>query len=166
MSATIESVLNHYSGDYATPDKLIPLLQEVQDAEGYLSTTALNRIAEHLKIAPGAVYGVATFYNQFRFKKPGESQITVCRGTACHVRGSVKILDAICQDLNVEPGDTTADEKFSVSVVACIGACGLAPLITIDGEFFAGVTTDKVQDILNRYRLNGNAEAKEDGDEK
>jgi NADH-quinone oxidoreductase subunit E len=166
MSATIESVLNHYSGDYATPDKLIPLLQEVQDAEGYLSATALNRIADHLKIAPGAVYGVATFYNQFRFKKPGEHMITVCRGTACHVRGSVRVLDAICQDLNVEPGDTTLDEKFSVSVVACIGACGLAPLITIDGEFFAGVTTDKVQAILNKYRSNENAEAGEDGDDK
>jgi NADH-quinone oxidoreductase subunit E len=165
MSATIENILNHYSEDHATPDKLIPLLQEVQDAEGYLSAATMNRIADHLNIMPSAVYGVATFYNQFRFKKPGKHQVTVCRGTACHVRGSARVLDAICQDLDTQPGDTTPDELFSLSVVACIGACGLAPLITIDGEFFAGVTTDKVQTILNKYRTNGNAEAKEDGDD-
>ena len=165
MSETIEKILDHYSGDYATPDKLIPLLQEVQDAEGFLSAQAMNRIADHLNTTPSKVYGVATFYNQFRFDKPGKHQVTVCRGTACHVRGSARVLDAISQDLEIGPGATTPDQLFSLSVVACIGACGLAPLITIDGEFFAGVTTDKVQTILNKYRTNGNEAAKEDGDD-
>ncbi len=95
---------------------------------------------------------MATFYNQFRFQPQGKFHVQVCRGTACHVKGSAAILDAVRRELKVEPGQTSRDGLFSLEVVACIGACGLAPVICINGEFHAGVTTQKVGKILDSYR--------------
>jgi len=133
-------------------ENLIPLLQDVQEEQGYLSKESIGAISRHLEVPPAKIYGVATFYNQFRFTPLGRNHVMVCRGTACHVNGSANVLAALCQELNVQPGQTTRDGSFSLEVVACIGACGLSPLISVNGEFHAGVTPAKIKKILKPYR--------------
>jgi len=133
-------------------DSLIPILQEVQAEYGYLSREAVVRIGRHLGLPASKVFGVATFYNQFRFQPQGRFHVQVCRGTACHVKGSAAILEAVKRELKVEPGQTTRDGLFSLEVVACIGACGLAPVVCINGEFHAGLTTQRIVKILDSYR--------------
>ena len=129
-------------------DALIPLLQEVQDVHGFLSRDAVVRIGQHLRLPASKVYGVATFYTQFRFQPLGRYHVQVCRGTACHVKGSQQTLSAIQRTLNIKPGQTSRDGLFSLEVVACLGACGLAPVMAVNGEFHAGATSDKVGRIL------------------
>lgn len=150
MSDSHEKVLQRYPG--AGRDRLIPILQEVQELDGYLSREAVVAIGRHLDLPASKIYGVATFYNQFRFEPKGSYHIQVCRGTACHVKGSADVLDALVKDLGVGPGATTRDGLFSLEVVACIGACGLAPVIAVNGEFHARVTPDDVDGILAGYR--------------
>ncbi|MBN1347637.1 MAG: NADH-quinone oxidoreductase subunit NuoE [Phycisphaerae bacterium] len=136
----------------AKRDALIPLLQDVQEAVGYLSREAVIEIGRHLKLPASKIYGVATFYNQFRFLPQGQHHVQVCRGTACHVKGSDMVLKAVMRHLDVEPGQTTKDGLFSLEVVACLGVCGLSPVITVDGDVYAGVTSDSVRKILASYR--------------
>ena len=136
----------------ASRDALIPILQAVQESDGYLSKTSLNRIAAHLGLPLSKIYGVATFYNQFRFQPKGKFEIVVCRGTACHVGGSAAVLETLKSELKLNPGETTKDGLFSLDVVACIGACGLAPVISVNGTFHSSVSPDKVSQILNQYR--------------
>ena len=146
----LDTILAHYPD--ARRDSLIPLLQEVQEQHGYLSREAIRIIGQHLHLPASKICGVATFYNQFRFLPQGKFHVQVCRGTACHVKGSTAILDAVRRDLKIEPGQTSRDGQFSLEIVACIGACGLAPLICVNGEFHAGVTTKSVVSILESYR--------------
>ena len=143
---TVAEVVSRYSG--AHRDSLIPILQEVQEIDGYLSREAIVRIAEHLKLPASKVYGVATFYNQFRFQPKGRYHLQVCRGTACHVKGSAGVLEAIQRALQVAPGETTRDGLFSLEVVACVGACGLSPVITVNGEVHAAMTPDRAKKLL------------------
>ena len=152
MSATskVEKVLENYS--FAKRVKLIPILQDVQAADGYISKPAALRVAKHLNIPASKVYGVATFYNQFRFKPVGKYHIMICRGTACHVKGSAAVLKMCEEVLGIKAGDTTRDGLFSIEVVACIGACGLAPVISINGEFHAKVTADKLRKLVEDFR--------------
>jgi NADH-quinone oxidoreductase E subunit len=150
IAPDLDSILEQHPG--AKRDSLIPLLQEVQERHGYLSREAVVRISQHLNLPPAKVYGVATFYNQFRFQPQGRFHVQVCRGTACHVKGSAALLNAIQRELKILPGQTARDGLFSLEVVACIGACGLAPVISVNGEFHAGVTTQKVGKILDSYR--------------
>ena len=150
MSNAIESILTNYP--QAKRDALIPILQEVQERVGYLSREAIIQIGDYLNLPASKIYGVATFYNQFRFQPVGKLHVMVCRGTACHVRGSAKVLEAIKRELKIEPGETSRDGLFSLEIVACLGACGLAPVIAVNGEFIAGVEPDKVKSILNSYR--------------
>jgi NADH-quinone oxidoreductase E subunit len=150
VTADIDTVLERYPN--ATRDALIPILQDVQQQHGYLSRDAVVRIGQHLRLPASKIYGVATFYNQFRFQPQGRNHVQVCRGTACHVKGSAALLDALRRELKVDPGQTTRDGEFSLEVVACIGACGLAPVICVNGEFHAGVTTKQVGKIINSYR--------------
>ena len=133
-------------------DSLIPILQEIQDAEGYLSKESVVEVGKHLKLPTSKIYGVATFYNQFRFQAVGKYHIMVCRGTACHVKGSAAILSSLESELGVEAGNTTKDGLFSIEVVACIGACGLAPVISVNGEFYANLAPSDVKAVLNIYR--------------
>ncbi len=133
-------------------DKLIPILQEVQEAEGFLSKESVELIGNHLKLPASKIFGVATFYNQFRFHPLGRFHIQVCRGTACHVKGSAPILDSLIKELDIQPGKTTEDGLFSLEVVACIGACGLAPVIAVNGEFHARIESDQISDIIDSYR--------------
>ncbi|MEW6750996.1 MAG: NAD(P)H-dependent oxidoreductase subunit E [Candidatus Latescibacterota bacterium] len=133
-------------------DHLIPLLQEVQEAEGYVSREAVIAIGRHLRLPASKIYGVATFYNQFRFHPRGKYHCTVCRGTACHVKGSAKVLDMVVRLLGIAPGETSRDRVFSLEVVACMGACGLSPVINVNGEFHAKVTPARVAGIITRCR--------------
>jgi len=134
MNTNVAEILKDYTG--AQRDSLIPILQKIQDHEGYLSTNSVVEVGEHLKIPTSKIYGVATFYNQFRFEPKGKYHIQVCRGTACHVLGSATVLDQLEKTLKIKTDQTTRDGLFSLEVVACIGACGLAPVICINGEFF------------------------------
>ena len=133
-------------------DSLIPILQQVQEAQGYLSREAVLSVGKHLELPASKIYGVATFYNQFRFQPQGRFHIQVCRGTACHVKGSAAVLDRLQRELKIQPDETTRDGLFSLEVVACIGACGLAPVISVNGEFHANLSSDDIPGILERYR--------------
>jgi NADH-quinone oxidoreductase subunit E len=130
---------------------LIPILQSVQHEFGYLPEESLLTISTELKIPKADIYGVATFYAQFHLKPRGRHIIRVCRGTACHVRGSLKIMDKVKQILDVEENDTTEDLRFTLEPVACLGACGLAPVMMVDDETHGRLTPDKVQPILDKY---------------
>lgn len=131
---------------------LISILQEVQEKLGYLSPESMQQIGKHLGLSSAKVFGVATFYNQFRFHPPGKYHIQLCRGTACHVKGSANLLTAVKRELGIEDGQTTKDGLFSLETVACIGACGLAPVIKINDSFHGGVTIDDISTILKGYR--------------
>lgn len=130
---------------------LIPILQSIQHEFGYLPEEALIEVSKELKTPKADIYGVATFYAQFHLKPRGRHIIRVCRGTACHVRGSLRIMDKVKQILHVEENDTTEDLRFTLEPVACIGACGLAPVIMVDDDTHGRLTPDKVQPILDRY---------------
>lgn len=149
----VEDIIGRYPD--ANRDSLIPILQEVQEINGFLSEHAVEQIGSHLDLPAAKIYGVATFYNQFRFKPIGKYHIMVCRGTACHVKHSAAVLAAIERVLHIKAGDTARDGMFSLEVVACIGACGLAPVISINGEFHACVEPTKVGKILRSYRKRG-----------
>lgn len=150
IATEIDDILSKYPE--AGRDALIPILQDVQDAQGYLSKDAVARVGEYLKLPASKIYGVATFYNQFRFQPQGQHHIQICRGTACHVKGSAAVLDRLQRELGVESGQTTRDGLFSLEVVACIGACGLAPVISVNGEFHAKLAPDDVTKVLDEYR--------------
>ena len=136
----------------AKHDSLIPILQEIQENEGFLSEKSVAEVGLKLGIPTSKIYGVATFYNQFRFEPKGKYHIQVCRGTACHVLGSATVLTQIEKKLKVKSGQTTRDGQFSIEVVACIGACGLAPVIAGNGEFHAKVTPESLEQIIDNYK--------------
>ncbi len=142
---------------------LIPILQDVQEAYGFLSREAVLAIGERLRLPVSKIYGVATFYNQFRFVAPGRYTIQVCRGTACHVRGSAALVDAFSRELEVAAGATTKDGLFTLEVVACLGVCGLAPVICINGDFHAAVTPNMIKRIIRKYRKAAEADASASG---
>ena len=146
----LDEIFGRYS--QATRDCLIPILQDVQEREGYLSRESVMYIGRYLSLPPSKIYGVATFYNQFRFQPIGKYHIQLCRGTACHVKGSAKLLDTVRKTLKIEPGQTTKDKLFSLEVVACMGACGLSPVIAVNGEFTAKATPKSVLKILEDCR--------------
>ncbi len=133
-------------------DALIPILQEVQEIEGYLSREAVIRISKHLNLPTTKIFGVATFYNQFRFQPKGKYHFMVCRGTACHVKGSNRVLDMAEKMLKLKPGQTSRDRLFSLETVACMGACGLSPVMNLNGEFYAKVTPQKLVQIIQECR--------------
>ncbi len=150
MERAVENILERYPNPKR--ENLIPILQEIQDREGFLSEGAIVKVGQRLKLPASKIFGVATFYNQFRFEPLGKYHIQVCRGTACHVLGSSSVLEELEKQLNVKAGQTTKDRLFSIEVVACIGACGLAPVISVNGEFHAKVTSDSIRDILDEYK--------------
>ncbi len=150
MTKSIEVILRENPN--AERDSLIPILQEVQDSEGFLSEKAIVKVGKHLKLPTSKIFGVATFYNQFRFEPKGKFHIQVCRGTACHVLGSATVLDQLEKTLKIKADQTSRDGLFSIEVVACIGACGLAPVISVNGEFHAKVTSASIKEIVENYK--------------
>jgi NADH-quinone oxidoreductase subunit E len=141
----LNKVFVNYKGER---EELIPILQETQNAFRYLPAVVMQEIARFLKISTNTVYGVATFYAQFKLTPLGKRVIRVCRGTACHVRGSAKVLAEMEKQLGIKAGETTPDMEYTLETVACIGACALAPTMTIDGETYGKMTTKKVAEVL------------------
>ncbi|MCF8296197.1 MAG: NADH-quinone oxidoreductase subunit NuoE [Saprospiraceae bacterium] len=146
----VEEIIKNFPN--AKREYLIPILQEVQEKDGFISEEAVIKIGKHLRLSTSKIFGVATFYNQFRFIPQGKYNIQVCRGTACHVLGSSTVLKEVEKNLNIKAGQTSRDGLFSIEVVACIGACGLAPVIAINGEFYAKVTSESLKEIIESYR--------------
>ena len=128
---------------------LVPVLQRAQAALGYLSPDAVRRIARRLKISESEVYGVATFYAQFRFTPPGRHRLRVCLGTACHVQGGVQMLETVERRLGVCAGETTADGEYDLERVVCLGCCALAPVVTLDEATYGQMSVLKLQGILD-----------------
>ncbi|MFZ4592443.1 MAG: NADH-quinone oxidoreductase subunit NuoE [Ignavibacteria bacterium] len=138
---------------YPAKDKsnLIALLQGVQEIYGYLPEGALQEVADFVGIPLSRVYGVATFYNQFRLTPLGENVIRVCRGTACHVCNSANILFSLETNLGIKAGQTTRDKRFTLETVACIGACSIAPVITVNDEYHGKITVKEIPNILKKF---------------
>ncbi len=155
--ATAE-ILGHYRKEKKS---LIPILQEVQTKLGYLPREALQEIAQLLGMGAVEVWGVATFYNQFRFVPLGKYHTTVCMGTACHLAGGRQISDALERELCVKVGETAEDGKFSLERVACIGCCMLAPVVVINGKIHPKMTPFKVEEALIPYKQEAEGEPKE-----
>jgi len=130
---------------------LIPVLQKVQEEIGYLPEEAVSEIAYFLAVSESEVYGVASFYAQFRFIRQGEHTVKVCQGTACHVRGGRRILETMERELGIQPGETTEDYKFSLERVACFGSCALAPVMVVDKTVYGKMTTAKARQVLAGY---------------
>ncbi len=135
---------------------LIAMLQDTQGVFGYLPEEALLIISEKTEIPMARIYGVCTFYSQFKLKPLGKYVIQVCDGTACHVRGSSSLLEELKSQLGINPGDTTDDGLFSLEVVACIGACSLAPAIVVNEETYAKVTPKKIDEIISELKTKEN----------
>jgi NADH-quinone oxidoreductase subunit E len=130
---------------------LIPILQEVQESHGYVSPDVINEIGAFTGVSPGEIFGVASFYAHFRFTKPGKHTIKVCRGTACHVRGSERILELVERELKITAGQTTADELFSLERIACFGCCALAPVVVVDKDVHGRMSSTKARRLLTQY---------------
>jgi NADH-quinone oxidoreductase subunit E len=141
----LDDILSHYQGDAS---ELIPILQAAQERFGYLSEEVMAGIARFLKLAPSAVYGVGTFYAQFKLNPTGKRIIKVCRGTACHVRGADRILQEIERKLGIRPGETTSDREYSLETIACFGSCALAPVMVVDKDVYGRMTPPKAAQIL------------------
>lgn len=149
-TASFETLLKEFPG--AGRDSLIPVLQRIQDEFGYLSEESVNMIAMYLKLPASKVYGLATFYNQFRFIPRGKYHIKVCDGTSCHLEGSGLILKEMEKLLGINDGDTTRDGLFSLEALSCIGACNSGPVISVNDEYFTHITKEKLKDIITSFR--------------
>ena len=134
-------------------DDLIPILQETQAELGYLPAVAMRDIAQHLETTPNSVFGVATFYAQFRFKPTGKKRILVCRGTACHVRGGPRILTEVEKILGIGDGEITPDGEYSLETAACFGSCALAPVMVINDRVYGRMTPAKVREVLGKSKV-------------
>ncbi len=143
----VDSVLSQHQ---ARREELIPILQDVQESLGYLPKEAMRRIARFVHVPESAVYGVATFYAQFRFTPIGRNHIMVCRGTSCYVRGAPRILEALEKQLGIKEGQTTPDMEYSLETVACIGACGLAPCVMVNRRVEAAMSPRKIAEKFGK----------------
>jgi NADH-quinone oxidoreductase E subunit len=144
----LDGILAKYQG---VKGALIPALQATQDAYGYLSKEAIIHISEKLNIPTSQIYGVVTFYSQFHLNPRGQNIIRVCQGTACHVRGAKAILKTLADNLQVVAGQTTPDQKFTLETVACIGACGLAPVMMVNENTHGRLNPEVIPEILTKY---------------
>ena len=141
----LEELINRYKG---VEGSLISVLQGIQEMYGYLPRPVLEYMAERMGMKKARIYGVATFYAQFRLTPVGKHLILLCQGTACHVNGADKIETALCDELRVEMGGTTADRLFTLTEAACLGCCSLAPVMMIDGQAYGPLTPDKAREVI------------------
>ena len=149
-----ENIMSEYY--HGNESDLIPVMQKVQGAYGYLPKDIITRLSERTGIFVTQIMGVATFYSQFRLNPSGEKTIKICFGTACHVNGSEKVADALCDELKIEMGGTTPDNKFTLESVACLGCCSLAPVMMIGDETYGRLTPDKARKIIRELYAKGN----------
>ncbi len=129
----------------------ISVLQDINSEFRYLPREALKRVSEKMEVPLSHLFRLATFYNSFSLMPKGEHEIQVCMGTACHVRGAPRILSKLTRDLHINPGETTADEKFTVETVNCVGACALGPLVVFDGTYFGHLNLKRIDKLLEGY---------------
>ena len=141
----IENLFNEY---LPVKDNLIQMLNEVQEHYGYIPEKAQRDLSEFLNVPMAEIYGVITFYSRFTLKPKGKYNIAVCLGTACYVKGSQRIMDRLKEKLKIEPGETTKDGLFSIEETRCVGACGLAPVFTVNGEVYGKATVKKLDEVL------------------
>lgn len=142
----IEDLFNEY---LPVKDNLIQMLNEVQEHYGYIPEKAQRDLSEFLNVPMAEIYGVITFYSRFTLKPKGKYNISVCLGTACYVKGSQRIMDRLKERLKIEPGETTKDGLFSIEETRCVGACGLAPVFTVNGEVYGKATVKKLDEVLD-----------------
>ncbi len=145
--AKVEKVLSAFDG---VKSDMIPVLQQVQHALGYLPSSAMRRVAEFLRVPESTVFGVATFYAQFKFVPMGRNTIKVCRGTGCYVRGSPRILDELEKLLGIKDGGTTKDMEYSLETLACFGSCALAPVVVVNDRVYGRMTPEKARALIKR----------------
>ncbi|MFP4459792.1 MAG: NAD(P)H-dependent oxidoreductase subunit E [Candidatus Zixiibacteriota bacterium] len=136
-------------------DLIIPVLQDIQGIEGYIPEESIIRLSNQIDTTPARIFGVVTFYNQFRTVPLGKHIIRVCRGTACHVKGSGKLLSQLVAGLDIEPGGTTEDGLFTVEEVACLGACSIAPAVMVDDKFYGHMTSEGIMQLVEALRAGG-----------
>lgn len=148
-----DEILESYLAGEAGP--LVNVLHDVQGAFRYLPESALQKVADHLGVSEAQVYGVATFYEGFHLEPRGEHVLTVCMGTACHVRGAPRLLEQAERDLDIRSGGTTKDLSFTLEHVNCVGACALGPLVILDGDYHGHMTPDKVSRQLRKLKKKG-----------
>lgn len=148
LKQEVQQLLQQYTQD---KENLITILNEVQEKYGYIPQIAQLEIAEYLKIPLAEVYGVITFYSRFTLVPKGKYNISICLGTACFVKGSKDILDRAKAKLGIEEGQTTKDGKFSLDTTRCVGACGLAPVFTVNDEVYGKATVKKLDEVLDMY---------------
>ncbi len=149
--AKIEKILSQYKGEKGA---LIPVLQEIQSQYGYLPEQILRLVSRSLKVPLSKIYGIITFYAQFYLVPQGRFKIKSCQGTACHVRGAKGVLEALCRELKINPGETTKDLQFSLETVACVGTCFLAPVIMINEDYYGKLTPKRAIEALKKYAGN------------
>jgi len=144
-----EERLNEILGSYqGKEEELIPILQQIQQVFGYLPELLMKKIAKFLKLPESTVFGVGTFYAQFKLVPSGRNIIRVCRGTACHVRGATGIISEVEKQLGIKPGESTADLEYSLEAIACFGSCALAPVMVIGDRVYGRMSPTKVRDVL------------------
>lgn len=148
MPETIESIFEKHE---RKPDQLIPILQNVQKEFGYVSSESVKKISRYLRVTENQIFGVSSFYAQFRFTAPGRHSIKVCLGTACHVRGGGTLLEMLQRELGINCGETTPDRRFDLERVACLGCCALSPVVQIDKEIYSRMTVNKLSELLKHY---------------
>ena len=151
MNKSLNEVLSNYSGDKSD---LIPILQDVQSNIGYLSDEAIIEVSKFTKVPESEIYGVATFYTQFRFTPVGKKHIMVCKGTACHVKGAPQIIEGIERHLGIKEGEVTFDLEYSLESVGCLGCCALAPCAMINEEVESNMTLKDVKKIFSKLKKN------------
>ncbi|MBN1862795.1 MAG: NADH-quinone oxidoreductase subunit NuoE [Dehalococcoidales bacterium] len=148
LAAQVDSILKRYQRD---PGMLVAILQDVQAEQNYLPREALERVGEGLGVPLSQVYSVATFFKALSLKPRGRHLINVCLGTACHVRGAVKVLEAIERELAIKSGETTEDLAFTLETVNCVGACALGPVVIVDKDYHGQMNSEKVKGVLKNY---------------
>ncbi|MBO6010400.1 MAG: NADH-quinone oxidoreductase subunit NuoE [Oscillospiraceae bacterium] len=151
----LEDVLDEYAD---VKGSLISILQKTQEIYGYVPEEAVYRIAARTGASPAKILGVATFYSQFRFTPAGKYQIQICKGTACYVNGSERLIDVFADELGVHDNETTPDGLFSLNVVSCLGCCSLAPVMMINERVYGLLTPEKIRRILRELRMEADAE--------
>ncbi|MBM4447191.1 MAG: NADH-quinone oxidoreductase subunit NuoE [Chloroflexi bacterium] len=148
MDEKVSATINKYNADRG---QLVSILQDIQTEYYYLPKEALIQVSEIMGIPASQVYNVATFFRAFSLEPRGKHLINVCLGTACHVRGAVRVLEKIERNLLIERGETTKDRKFTLETVNCMGCCAVGPAVKIDGEYFGQLSTDKVDSVLTKF---------------
>ena len=151
MSTEIELIFKKYK--QGRREYLIPLLQEIQDVIGYLSEEAFVKVGNFVGLSTTKIYGLATFYDQFRFLPSGKVQIKICHGTSCFLNGSQSVIDKIKEETGIMPGQTTRDGIFSFEIVTCMGGCNNGPLICVNGEYHTGVKAEQLPDLIEKLRF-------------